>query len=52
MTSIMDVLMKCKKCRHVCRIEDANCDDETEEGDGNIGCPLPDCGGVMGVQAT
>jgi hypothetical protein len=44
---IGDVPMKCKRCGFECRLDDANGDDQTEEGDGHFGCPQPDCGGVM-----
>ena len=44
---IGDVPMRCKRCGHICRLDDCDCDDSTEEGDGNFGCPQPDCGGVM-----
>ncbi len=37
--------MRCMNCGHTCRLDDANIDDPF--GDGSIGCPLPDCGGLM-----
>lgn len=45
--SILDVKMVFSNCLQTFRLGDCNCDDETEEGDGAIGCPVPDCGGVM-----
>jgi hypothetical protein len=47
MMSIWDQPMKCKRCGSVCTVKDCDCDDSTEEGDGNLGCPVPDCGGCM-----
>lgn len=44
MTSIIDVPMVCEKCAHVSPIRDCEPD---IDGDGSMGCPLPDCGGTM-----
>jgi hypothetical protein len=52
MKSIWDVLMKCKSCGGVAPVRDCDCDDSTEEGDGNLGCPVPDCGGCMAMDES
>lgn len=44
MISILDVLMVCEKCSNVSLIRDCEPD---IDGDGSLGCPLPDCGGTM-----
>lgn len=44
---IGQIPMKCKHCEFECELWECNYDDITEEGDGNLGCPQPDCGGTM-----
>ena len=41
--SILDVPMKCELCGTVTRLGDCEPD---VDGDGSLGCPLPDCGGI------
>ena len=41
---IMDVPMKCDLCGAVTRAGDCEPD---VDGDGSLGCPLPDCGGIV-----
>lgn len=41
--SILDVLMRCRLCGHVCRLEE--CEPDCD-GEGSLGCPLSDCGGI------
>jgi hypothetical protein len=36
--------MKCIQCGHEAPLDDCDCDDPF--GDGSIGCPVPDCGGL------
>jgi hypothetical protein len=40
---IEDVPMKCQLCGTVTRLGDCEPD---VDGDGSLGCPLPDCGGI------
>ena len=40
---IEDVPMKCQSCGTVSRLGDCEPD---VDGDGSLGCPLPDCGGI------
>jgi len=35
--------MRCENCGTITRLEDCEPD---VDGDGSLGCPLPDCGGV------
>jgi hypothetical protein len=42
--SILDVPMKCELCGAVTRAGDCEPD---VDGDGSLGCPLPDCGGIV-----
>ncbi len=42
--SILDVVMICPLCRGLCRVGDAiPCADDST----GIGCPRPDCGGML-----
>lgn len=41
--SILDVLMRCESCGVVSRLGDCEPD---VDGDGSLGCPVPDCGGI------
>lgn len=44
MKSILDVVMRCRLCRHECRLGEAvPC---ANDGTG-YGCPIEDCGGAM-----
>ena len=43
LTSILDVPMKCEICGAVTRAGDCEPD---VDGDGSLGCPVPDCGGI------
>jgi hypothetical protein len=40
---IGDVPMKCQLCGAITRLDDCEPD---VDGDGSLGCPLPDCGGI------
>lgn len=42
--SILDAPMVCSNCLKRCRVGD--CEPDCD-GDGSLGCPEPDCGGVM-----
>ena len=42
--SILDVIMECSICGHVCRLYDAV---PCARGGTGIGCPMPDCGGLL-----
>lgn len=42
--SILDVPMTCELCGTVTRAGDCEPD---VDGDGSLGCPLPDCGGIV-----
>jgi hypothetical protein len=42
--SILDVQMRCSRCG--CIVTIAECEPDCD-GDGSLGCPVPDCGGVM-----
>ncbi len=42
--SILDVLMKCSRCGYCACV--ADCEPDCD-GDGSLGCPVADCGGVM-----
>jgi hypothetical protein len=41
--SILDVPMKCQRCSAVTRAGDCEPD---ADGEGSLGCPVPDCGGI------
>jgi hypothetical protein len=41
---ILDVELKCPCCGKVARVGD--CEPDCD-GEGSLGCPEPDCGGVM-----
>lgn len=43
--SITDALLECRSCGKISRVGDCEPD---IDGDGRYGCPVPDCGGVMG----
>jgi len=43
LSSILDVPMKCPDCGAVTRAGDCEGD---VDGDGSLGCPVPDCGGI------
>lgn len=48
--SIEDVPMVCDMCGSTFRVGDCECKDAYDHGgpyDGDIGCPVPDCGGTM-----
>lgn len=49
MSSILDAPLRCSKCGKVARAGDCEPD---VDGDGGLGCPVPDCGGVMGEAKT
>ncbi len=42
--SILDVRMICDICGAPCRAGDCEPD---VDGEGSLGCPVPDCGGVL-----
>jgi len=42
--SILDVPMECPRCGYRARL--ADCEPDCD-GDGSLGCPIADCGGVM-----
>lgn len=42
--SILDVILICVQCGTKSRI--ADCEGDVD-GDGSLGCPVPDCGGIM-----
>lgn len=44
MKSILDAELICEMCQTVSRVGDCEPD---VDGDGSLGCPLPDCGGTM-----
>lgn len=44
MKNILDAELICEMCKTVSRVSDCEPD---VDGDGSLGCPLPDCGGVM-----
>lgn len=44
LTHIGDVQLKCELCGAVNRVSDCEPD---ADGEGSLGCPLPDCGGIM-----
>ena len=43
MKSILDVRVKCLTCGAISRVRDCEGD---VDGDGSLGCPVPDCGGI------
>jgi hypothetical protein len=43
MKSILDVRMQCRMCGAISRAGDCEPD---VDGDGSLGCPVPDCGGI------
>lgn len=43
LASILDVPMKCELCGTITRA--GECEPDVD-GDGSLGCPLPDCGGI------
>lgn len=42
--SILDAQLRCPLCGTVSKV--GECEPDVD-GDGSLGCPLPDCGGVM-----
>ena len=44
--SIFDALMECPRCGQ--RFAVGDCEPDVD-GDGSLGCPEPDCGGVMAM---
>ena len=44
--SILDALMECPRCGQRFRVGDCEPD---IDGEGSLGCPVPDCGGTMGM---
>lgn len=44
MKSILDVEMKCGACGFLCTVGESEPDCD---GEGSLGCPTPDCGGIM-----
>lgn len=39
-----DIPMRCRLCGHVARLYDCEPD---VDGDGSLGCPISDCGGIV-----
>lgn len=44
LTSILDVPIVCQLCGSTCRAGDCEPD---VDGEGSLGCPVTDCGGIM-----
>lgn len=44
MNSILDEILVCEICASTCRVGDCEPD---VDGEGSLGCPVPDCGGIM-----
>lgn len=42
--SILDVPMVCSICGSTCTVSECEPD---ADGEGSLGCPAPDCGGLM-----